>query len=340
VLISTARRTAIFLAAAALAAFAATPPAEGRLYAPTSPFNRAIPAFPAIDPASEQMVQTLVAAAQARGFVVAAHEWTVPVYYADAGTPRYDVRTAGQPPGAHYDRSFVPDVQRVMRDVPIPDGAAPDPQEDGHMTVIDESAGCEYDLYAATKRGDSWSALWGSRISTLSNGIYPRGLSTRGTGFAPLAGLIWPEELRAGRIDHALLFAYPTTRAGGPVGPATASDGKTVRPDAIPQGARVQLDPELDLEALELAPYEKTIARALQEYGMLLGDTGGVLGLYAVGAQSFAGLPYQGLLADDMYTFLDRIPVSRFRVLETGPQRPHTPLSVTGSHCASIQRLW
>jgi hypothetical protein len=267
---------------------------------------------------------------------VAASEWTVPVYYADATTPRYDVATSGQPPGAHYDPAFVHNVPRVMHDVPIPPEAAPDPQEDGHMTVIDPTDDCEYDFYAASKHGDTWSALWANRTSTKSSGIYTHGLSTRGTGFAPLAGMIWPDELAAGRIDHALMFAYPTTRAGGPVAPATASDGKTVRPDAIPQGARVQLDPDLDLETLDLTYTERVIARALQEYGMLLGDTGGALSLYAVGAQSFTGDPYAGLLETTDVTYLDHIPVSRFRVLLTHEQRSLTPLAITPSPCAEI----
>jgi hypothetical protein len=325
---------AAVLAGATLAV--AAPAAEARLYNGTSPFNQPIPAGATVDPASGAMVQTLVDSFTARGFVVANHEFTVPVYYADADTPRYDVLTAGQPPGAHYDPLFVHDVPRIMRDVPIPDNAAPDPAEDGHMTVIDESTRCEYDFYAARKEGDQWTALWGNRIKTTSDGVYPLGLSTRGVGFAPLAGMIWPDELAAGVIRHALLFAYPTTRAGGPVGQGTASDGKTFDPAAIPQGARVQLDPSLNLQRLGLTRYEMTIARALKRYGMILGDTGGALSLYAVGAQSWPTDPYPGLLEDDVYTYLANIPVNRFRVIDTGSQKPVTPLAVLPSPCGKI----
>jgi hypothetical protein len=329
-------RAVALLATALLAALATAATADARLYSRFSAFNRPIGANPVIDPNSSAMVDTLVASANARGFSVASNEWTVPVYYADETTPRYDVAIAGQPPGAHYDPSFVHDVPRIMHDVPIPPEAAPDPQIDGHMTVIDESTGCEYDFYAASKVGSSWRALWANRISTHSNGVYQHGLSTRGTGFAPLAGMIWPEELQAGRIDHALMFAFPTTRAGGPVLPATASDGKTVDPNAIPQGARVQLDPDLDLDTLDLTPTERVIARALQRYGMLLGDTGGALSLYAVGAQSFAEYPYGGFLEPTDVTYLSGIPVSRFRVLVTYDQRRITPLSVDESPCAAV----
>jgi hypothetical protein len=330
------RTLLVAIVAGATLALAAPAAEAARLYNGTSPFNQPIPDDAKTDPASDAMVQTLVDSFNARGFVVANHEYTVPVYYADADTPRYDVLTAGQPPGAHYDPLFVHNAPRIMRDVPIPDNAAPDPMEDGHMTIIDKSTRCEYDFYAARKDGDQWTALWGNRIRTTSDGVYPLGLSTRAVGFAPLAGMIWPDELQAGVIRHALMFAYPTTRAGGPVGQGTASDGKTFDPAAIPQGARVQLDPSLNLRRLGLTSYEMTIARALKRYGMILGDTGGALSLYAVGAQSWPTDPYPGLLEDDVYTYLANIPVDRFRVIETGSQKPVTPLAVLQSPCGKI----
>jgi hypothetical protein len=121
--------------------------------------------------------------------------------------------------------------------------------------------------------------------------------------------------------------------------PATASDGKTTLAAALPQGARVQLDPALDLGTLRLSASERTIAEALQRYGMYLGDTGGALALYAVSPQSFDTNPYTGLLPDESYVLLNKIPVGRFRVLKTGPQVARTPLVVVPSSCARIEVL-
>src|SRR4051812_13163603 len=176
------RASLAVLLACAFGAVAAGPAGAARLYDDSSPFNQAIPQNPAIDANSGPMVQTLVDSYNARSFVIADKEFTVPVYFADASTPRYDVTTMGQPPGAHYDPNFVHDVRRVMRSVPIPDNARPDRQIDGHMTVIDNATGCEYDFYAASKTRTGWSALWGNRISTRSNGVYAKGLSTRAVG--------------------------------------------------------------------------------------------------------------------------------------------------------------
>jgi hypothetical protein len=324
---------------AAISARNLDPLTGGRLYAATSPFNQVIPANPQLDPRSASYVRLLSRSKNEKGFVLSVKEWTVPAYFAQRGTARYDVRISGQPPGAHYDPNFVHDVPRIMHDVPIPANARPDPMEDAHLSVIDPATRCEYDLYGAELTASGWTAKWANVNSTAKSGIYPFGLSTRGTGFAPLAGMIWPAELRSGRINHALVFAFPYTRSGGPAYPATASDGKTKLAAALPQGARVQLDPALDLDSLYLTTYERTIAVALQRYGMYLGDTGGALALYAVSPQSFDTNPYAELIPDEPYVFLNKIPVGRFRVLKTGPQLALTPLVVVPSVCARIEVL-
>jgi hypothetical protein len=89
------------------------------------------------------------------------------------------------------------------------------------------------------------------------------------------------DEMRRGRINHALHFSIPDVRAGEPVCPATHNDGKNTNPLALPEGTHMQLDPSLDLATLPLAPWEKTIARALQKYGMYLRDGGGTLAISA-----------------------------------------------------------
>ncbi|WP_203722734.1 hypothetical protein, partial [Paractinoplanes abujensis] len=60
------------------------------------------------------------------------------------------------------------------------------------------------------------------------------------------------------------------------------------------------------------------------------------LALYAVSPQSFDTNPYAGVLPNDPYVLLNKIPVNRFRVLATGPQMARTPLNVVPSTCARI----
>jgi hypothetical protein len=324
------------------------PLSGGRLYSPASPFNQPLPANPAITPDSAQMAQSLVRAQGGKGFVLAVDEWTVPAYFVDSSTPVHSVSLGGGPPQWGLAESFPPyppgssegglprEMPERLMSVPIPAGARPDPALDAHMTIVDRAANCEYDLYGAYQTADGWRATWANSTRLDSSGIYPRGMGTKASGFAGLAGLIWPQELRAGHIDHALFFAYPFTKSGGPVSPATAGDGRSDALGAIPEGARVQLDPELDLDALNLRPYQRTIAEAMQTYGMILGDTGGAFGLYAVGRHSFDGDPYEGLLPDEEFPDLSRIPADRFRVLELPPQQPKPPQQLVASGCGSF----
>jgi hypothetical protein len=296
----------------------------GRLYAPASPFNQPIAADARIDPQSDELVQSLLEAARQGGVLIAVGRWTVPAYVATARTPRYRVSLTA---------SWAP--RRALDGVPIPAEARPDPSGDGHLAILDRSNGCEYDFWKAEKHGQTWTAAWGNALRTTGPGVYPGGLSARGSGFALLAGLIWPDELARGRIDHALIFSYPYTSAAGFVSPATESDGRSDRPGAIPEGARLQLDPSFDVSSLP--GYERTIARALQRYGMYLADTGGNVSLYAVNPQSYRQNPYAGVLPGGKYVGIRDIPIDRFRVIEHGPLRQSAEPGLVPSGCGTVR---
>jgi hypothetical protein len=301
---------------------------QQRLYSPRSPFNTPIPKDPAFSSASDSMIGGLSQTAVEEGAVLAWREYTVPLFVAGRRTPRHRVR---------FTASWRP--RRAMLGVPIPAGARPDPSDDGHLAVIDRTTGCEYDFWQLRRRRGRWEASWGNALRVDGSGVYPRGYSARGSGFALLAGVVMPYELRRGRIDHALLLSYPYTRAGGPVRPATESDGGTPGSRAIPEGARLQLDPGLDLDSLGLRRYERTIARALQVYGAYVGDTGGTgISLYALHPQSARGNAYRALLPDETHPPLTRIPFDRMRVLRLGRQHRRNHSRVVRSGCARFAR--
>jgi hypothetical protein len=253
------------------------------------------------------MIASLNAASAAQGFLIASKKWSVPIYYANSATPKTTFSLTASWAAA-----------RTMSGVPIPAGAAPDPSGDGHMAIIDRGTGCEYDFFRASRRSDgSWTAAWGNTLPITGSGIFPFGTSARGSGFGLGAGLITPADIAAGSINHALVFSYPSTKAGGPISPATESDGTTTSSGAIPMGARLQLDPTLDLNSLGLTPWQRMVARALQQYGMILGDTGGGVSLYAQNPQSMVtGYPW----GNEAYAYLPSSLTSKMRVLAMTPQ--------------------
>lgn len=299
------------------------------LFSATSPFNSPIPPNPEIDPDSDNFL-SLMRTSASQGPVLALDAWSVPVYFPQPTTPRLDVPlTADWAPA------------RLMKGVPLPSFALPDPEEDAHLVVLDLENMIEYDFWGFRRAGDgSVSAAWGNALSLDGPGVYPTGFSARGSGLALLGGVIWPQELESGRIGHALIFSYDFCRAGGPVPPATESDGDIEEAWALPEGARVQLDPALDIDGLGLTPVEATIARAMQEYGLYLADSGGGFTLYGINPLSVTRQPYSGLAREDYEPFKqatgeggylqltglrDRV-FNRLRVLKLPPQTGMEPI--------------
>ncbi len=296
-------------------------------FSPESPFSQPISPDAAVDPHSRIMVRSLIRSAR-QGFVVAWRRWSVPVYFADAATPRHKVRFAARWRAAE-----------ALRGVPIPRGARPDPEDDGSLVIVDSSTGCEYDFWQLKRKRGRWSASWGNSIRTDGTGVYPNGLSARASGFALTGGLLWPEDLAGESIEHPLVFAFDFTKAGGPVSPATESDGVTRKRDAIPIGARVRLDPTLDLTTLGLSRYQLVIAEALQRYGMFLVDSGGGISVYARGPHGAPRGSWRGLLPSRTYPTLDAIPVNRLQVMDTGPQIRDPDVRLAPSGCGRFSGI-
>jgi hypothetical protein len=316
-----------------------------KLYSNDSPFYQPIEADAEIDPKSARYIETLKKAAP---LLLNLKQYSSPVYIAGSSTARYDVEL---PCGEFWEIG----VTKLLN-VPIPDWAEPgkdtdgsitpeacgeDSDQDNNMAVLDLDTRCEYDFWQMRLVNGKWAASWANAISMDSDGVYPAGLSTRGSGFAFLGGLIWPDELKKGEINHALVFAYPYTKRGGPVKPATDSDGTVKSGTALPEGARLRLNPSLDLDSLNLTPAEKTIAKSLQEYGMYLVDNGGEsgIGIYAVDPRSALNNPYEGLLPDEDYPELSGIPLDKFQVLKLPKQdkKWRKKLSIVNTGCNNFE---
>lgn len=198
----------------------------------------------------------------------------------------------------------------------IPDGVKPPPSSDRHMAIYDPVQQREWDLWQADC---CWSASAGQAQSTISgDGIAPRGaLGASAANFPLLGGLVLAAELRRGHIDHALHFSMPNVREGEPVCPATHNDGEESNLLALPEGTRMQLDPALDVDALPLPRWQKTIARALQRYGMFLRDAGGSLAIAAENTadrRPDAWTPLFGPKIEAAF-FSSAFPWSRMRIL-------------------------
>jgi hypothetical protein len=282
-----------------------------RPYSASSFWNQAIGSSSATDPNSAAMVTHSLAADAASANLANSDAWGIAVAYANRETAVYPV--ACRLYGCDTPVSF-----------PIPRYAAPTTGSDHHLTVIDSSSGAELDTWEASydPASSSWAA--GSRYLTSSTGwgaVCGPGRRCGGAvaaGFAALGGIIRPEEIAQGHIDHALFLTIPHVRRDAVACPATGSDGDDPSLAALPEGAHVQLDPRLSVDAQPWPRWEKVIAHALQQYGAYVGDTGDTLAVRAEAtldrgydAWAFAGVPSSPSLAT--------IPWAAFRVLTIQP---------------------
>ena len=208
-------------------------------------------------------------------------QYTYPVYYADASTPRRTVTINGafsqtDPSGSSFANSSRTSVQ-----APIPAGAAPAAGSDAQVIIIDRSTNQEWGFYNFSGSGGSYVAQNGYVYNIGADGVPSSasgvGFVARGAGVPYLAGLVRPCEIQRGAIEHALAFAYDAPAATF-VYPATKSDGAGSGLGALPEGTRLQLDPALNdaqIGAWGCAGACLTIARALQRYGMFVVDNSG-----------------------------------------------------------------
>ena len=247
--------------------------AIGRPYLAESTWNTLIPDLPAVDSRSDALVRSIGESGNGGEITSDPTRYTYPVYEADADTPRHDV------PCTWFKCTVVgeEDAERVevLEDVPIPPWARPSAGSDGSMIIVDVETGTEYDLWKVTRREDgAWSVANGSVYNVRWDGM-PELYGSRGAGLPYLAGLVRHWEIAAGEIQHAIAFAYPNVARDVCVWPASKTDGQSDAANALPEGARLQLDPDLTEQDLRVMGLDETgliIARALQRYGMIVVD--------------------------------------------------------------------
>ena len=137
-----------------------------------------------------------------------------------------------------------------------------------------------------------------------------------GSNISRLAGVVRTAEIARGRIDHALVFSTNNACRGVYRYPATKTDGPSDRSDCIPEGARVQLDPSLDVASMPgLTKAERVVAKALQTYGAYAMDIGGANMAFIFEDPSGRADPYPAAGLGWDYIGMDGIPWSKLRVL-------------------------
>jgi hypothetical protein len=303
----------------------------GRFFSTTSFWNQPIGDNPEIDPRNDHFIGLLKSEPSGNNFGINATKWTIPVYMADSSTPRieigYHYLSKQEKENWHTDRERFGHGDGFGMNVPLPPGATPDPEEDAHLAVVDWENRVAWDMWGLQHHEDgSWTSNTGMKYPLDGEGVFRtedfdiiNGESvhfhgpSRAAGVPAIAGLIMYNEVISGRIEHKLSCATRFNAKQEFVFPASWTDGFIV--GGIPEGAVIQLDPGLDLEQFELLPGEVVVARALQEYGMVVVDVAGGSPIYAEGLWGHPEKSWNGVLRE-WEGGINSIPCDHYRVLK------------------------
>lgn len=287
--------------------------------------------------------------------VNAAHSST-PVYVVPAQQARVKV--------------IAPDGQATLQaqwnSVPLPPGAqAADAEatdwagsdQDNHLVVYQPETDTLWEFYKFRYNAFGQpAATFGGRMTQVSQnpGHFTdpptgpgKGYGASATSIPLLAGLQRIDELQRGSIDHVVMFQVANANAGFCRWPAQRSDGTnnnivglpTSRP--IPEGLRFRFPASLDIDAIPgMTNYGRMVARAVQRYGMVLTDRGGVFAFEAEDPTPTGQNPYPAIfegqqnygLAEDQNFALRNFPWGQLQALaETGPRPAACPAAPPGT---------
>jgi hypothetical protein len=265
-------------------------------------WNAPTPANAPLDPASAADIKAMsaeIAAGKACGcrpkVVIETTNYSVPIYTVPANQPGVKVTLPSGTGSA---------LKSAFSSVPVPPNAKAAEGTDKLIAIYQPSTNKLWEAWHFQKGTSGWEAGFGGAMNneSTSTGVFgpeswPGANTSWGSSscsFALAGGLITLEDLKAGRINHALQFGIPHPKAGMWALPAQRSDGTSSEPTAIPEGAHLRLDPSLNLASISMPHIVRMIAEAAQKYGLYVCLRGPNYGIDAqdptpTGTNPFAG---------------------------------------------------
>jgi hypothetical protein len=198
--------------------------------------------------------------------------------HADFGSGRYEGRRIGIPfdvVGRATKRSrvrfdYADESDRVR--YPIPRGVHIEGGSDRHALLLDRS-GCRlYELFALERRGGRWVAGSGATWKLRSKRLRPAGWTSADAAGLPILPLLARyDEVRRGRIDHALRVTVQRTRSAYvyPARHVASSDGDPALPR---MGERLRLKAGVDIASFPRQA--RIVLTAMRRYGLIVADNG------------------------------------------------------------------
>jgi len=143
---------------------------------------------------------------------------------------------------------------------------------DRHAIVVDRSRCRLYETWATRVRAGRWRAGSGATWSLRSNALRPDGwTSADAAGLPILPGLLRWNEVRRGRVDHAIRFTTDVTSRHH-LWPARHDAGSRDSLRFPPMGARFRM--RRSFSPAGFGPRARVVIAAMKKYGLVLADNG------------------------------------------------------------------
>jgi hypothetical protein len=198
--------------------------------------------------------------------------------HADFGSGLYEGRRIGIPFDVVSRRTtrsrvgfdYADESDRVR--YPIPRGVHIEGGSDRHALLVDRSACRLYELFALQRSGGRWTAGSGATWNLRSTHLRPAGWTSADAAGLPILPLLARyDEVRRGRIDHALRVTVQRTRRAyvHPARHFASSDGD---PSLPRMGERLRLRASVDIAAFPRQA--RIVLQAMRRYGLIVADNG------------------------------------------------------------------
>lgn len=143
---------------------------------------------------------------------------------------------------------------------------------DRHAIIVNADTCTLYETWATERRGSRWHAGSGAVWDLRSNALRPREwTSADAAGLPILPGLLRYDEVRAGKVKHAIRFTAPVTRDRF-IWPARHRAGATDSAGYPPMGARFRLKKSFSL--VGWSRDARVVLKAMKRFGLVLADNG------------------------------------------------------------------
>lgn len=191
---------------------------------------------------------------------------------------------------------------------PIPDNQKIEAGGDRHVLVADKDSCTLYELYGAEKTSSGWNADSAAIFDLASNALRPDyWTSADAAGLPIFPGLVKYDEVKSGKITHALRFTVSKTQKAF-IHPATHFASSSTDSNLPPMGLRLRLKAGFDISGY--SGDTKVILEALKTYGMILADNG---------SDWFISGATDSRWDDEDLGQLKNVPGSAFEAVESGP---------------------